>query len=540
MKYVYVLIILLNINLKFHSQNFTSSNLPIVIINTNGQLIDSSWYYVVVNMGIIDNGSGNRNNITDPYNNYSGNIQIRLQGSSSIQWPKKSYRITTLNAFFQPADVSLLGMPEHEDWILKALYQDKSFLRDELAFRIYNQMGNYASRSRFVEVVVDGNYRGVYQLLEKIKKDKNRVNISTLKDTEISGNDLTGGYIISLDKFTTGDQGWYSKYKSNGTQDSANYFLYYYPKPDSMPQVQKDYIKNYFDQFEDVLVSPGFNHPTTGFRNYINVLSFIDNFIINEISRNADGYRASTFFTKNKESTGDGKLRAGPIWDFNIAWGNCSYLGGNNPYWWQYQQYPTINFVPFWWWQFMADSSFKNDLKCRYKILRENILNETVLFQYIDNMTAYLEESQQRNYTKWPILGQVIYPNPSPAPATYAEEISYLKFWLHERLIWLDQNLPGPPCIVSLPDKLNFDNYVHVFPNPFANTLNVSYSISGNTSVKIELISIIGDKVIELYSNKTTGTYNEQIDQGAFPSGTYILKMTLNGIEYNRKIIKID
>src|SRR5688572_8992621 len=114
------------------AQAFSSSNLPIIVISSAGKghtvPVDSFWYDLIVNMGVIDNGPGKRNNVTDPYNNYNGDVELRVQGSSSVGFPKRSFRISTLNALHQQNSVSLLGMPAHEDWILKALYQDKSFL----------------------------------------------------------------------------------------------------------------------------------------------------------------------------------------------------------------------------------------------------------------------------------------------------------------------------------------------------------------------------------------------------------------------------
>src|SRR5690606_36324457 len=124
---------------------------------------------------------------------------------------------------------------------------------------------------------------------------------------------------ISLDKDKPGiEKGWHSKYMSNATNDSANFFLYCYPKPDSIAPQQMAYIKNYFDAFEDALAAPSYTSSVAGYRRFIDVRSFVDNFIINELSWNVDGYRSSTFFYKDRESASDSRLHAGPIWDFNI------------------------------------------------------------------------------------------------------------------------------------------------------------------------------------------------------------------------------
>ena len=152
--------------------NFNDSNLPIIEINTNGQTIQNSTK-ITADMGIIYNGERQRNYMTDPYNNYDGKIGIEIRGSSSTQFPKKQYALETRDAMGNNLNVSLLGLPAENDWILYAVYNDKSLLRDVLAFKLSNAMGRYASRSRFCELVLNGDYRGVYVLLEKIKRDKN-------------------------------------------------------------------------------------------------------------------------------------------------------------------------------------------------------------------------------------------------------------------------------------------------------------------------------------------------------------------------------
>lgn len=523
----------------FFSQSFTDSNLPIVVINTSGQNIDTAMHNKIVWMGIIDNGSGNRNYMTDPYNSFSGNIEIKLHGSSTLWLPKKSYSINILDLAYNKMDVPLFGFPPESEWTFKALYQDKSFLRDELAFRLFNQMGHYSSRTKFFELVVDGNYRGVYQVEEKIKKGHDRVDISKLKKVDLSGDALTGGYIIKLDKIEAKDSGWYSNYNSNLTHDSANFFSYEYPNPDSMPQVQKNYIKNFFHKFESVLASSYYNSPDSGYSKYLNVPSLIDFFIINEISKNVDGYRASTYFYKDRDSHGDGRVHCGPVWDFNIAWCNASYNGGNDPTGWQYQKFAYTNFVPFWWWQFMADQAFVDQLKCRYQYLRTNVLDLNTLYQHIDSMALFLNESQGRNFTRWPILGQMVYPNPTPVPSTYAGEISVLKNWLQQRLTWMDANLPGICQNNSVQQLAGVDDIGVPFPNPFSESFEMPFRISSVSTIRTELLNLLGEPMIVLNSEvRTPGEYVEKIDSGNLPEGIYLLRLWINEKSYYRKLVK--
>ena len=232
---------------------FTSSNLPIVVINTNGQEIPDE-YKITADMGIIYNGEGVRNNLTNPYNNYNGKIGIEIRGSSSQGFPKKQYSLETRDLAGNDLNVSLLGFPEESDWILFAPYNDKSLMRDVLAYKIANSMGRYASRSKYCEVVLNNEYIGVYVLFEKVKRDANRVNIKKLESSDISGDALTGGYIIKIDK-TDGENndGWYSTYLPYPQAPYSVFYQYHYPKPDNIVQQQKDYIQNKIFQFETMM-----------------------------------------------------------------------------------------------------------------------------------------------------------------------------------------------------------------------------------------------------------------------------------------------
>ncbi|MCB0286914.1 MAG: CotH kinase family protein, partial [Calditrichaeota bacterium] len=215
----------------FGQVNFTSSNLPIVVINTNGQTIPDEPK-ITVNMGIIWNENGQRNFLSDPFNHYDGLIGIEIRGSSSQMFPKKQYGFETRDADGEDLDVELLGMPEESDWILHAPYSDKSLMRNVLAYDFANRMGRYASRTHYCELVLNGEYMGVYILMEKIKRDDNRVNIKKLDEDEISGVDLTGGYIIKIDKpDVPGTGGWYSPFRPY--ENAPQMINYLYETPDA-------------------------------------------------------------------------------------------------------------------------------------------------------------------------------------------------------------------------------------------------------------------------------------------------------------------
>ncbi len=191
-----------------------STRLPIVIINTSGGTIVNEPK-IPATMGIIANDNGSYNHTTDPFNDYDGNIGIELRGSSSqALFDKKNYGIELWTGVEQDTSASLLGLPAEEDWVLHGPYSDKSLMRNVLTFELWSRTGWYGSRFRYIELIINNGYKGVYVLMEKIKRDKNRVDISKLTETENNGDDLTGGYIVKLDKFdgTNSGEGWASPY----------------------------------------------------------------------------------------------------------------------------------------------------------------------------------------------------------------------------------------------------------------------------------------------------------------------------------------
>ena len=433
---------------------FKSSNLPIVVINTHGKTIPDA-YRIIADMGIIYNGPGKRNAVNDPFNNYDGKISIELRGSSSQMFPKKQYALETEDSQGENLNVSLVGLPQENDWILNGPYSDKSLIRNVLIYRLARDLGHYSSRTRFCELLLNGDYRGVYILMEKIKRDKHRVHISKLKPDEVSGDDLTGGYIIKIDKLA-GEKvdGWYSIFPPYPASKHRIYYQYHYPKQDKIVDAQKKYIQDYIFDFEKSIFSPNFQDPVHGYYSKINLSSFVDYFILNEISRNVDGYRLSAFLYKDKNSK-DSRLHAGPIWDFNIAFGNADYYHAFSPQGWQVNINHDPQFiswddpfqVPFWWEKLMTDSVFVKQVTQRWKELRANLLSQNRIFDLIDCYVDTLNEAQMRNFERWPVLGQHIWPNYFVGQ-TYAEEIDYLKSWISQRLQWMDEQLfdSQPPC----------------------------------------------------------------------------------------------
>ena len=372
-------------------------------------------------------------------------IGIEIRGSSSQMFDKKSYGFETWDEMGEDLNASLGGFPEEEDWILYGPYSDKSLVRNVLIYELSNNMGQYASKTKFYELEINGVFQGIYVLMEKIKRDRNRVDISKNKVE-----DITGGYIIKIDK-PTGDGDWYdeniafaSQYNTTGVLvDTGNInFLYEYPKADDVSDEQKKYIQDYIHLFETALISEDFESIENGYRQFIDLDSFIDFFILNEFSKNPDGFRLSTYLHKEK----GGKLKMGPIWDFNLAFGNVNYCDGDSPYGWAHRFNDICSGdnwqVPFWWNRFLDDPEYVSLLKERWAILRSEILSSDTVSGRLRELQENLKGSSaiDKNFGKWLILGKYIWPNKFIGDS-YDSEINYLEEWINERFDWLDQNI---------------------------------------------------------------------------------------------------
>jgi subtilisin-like proprotein convertase family protein/spore coat protein CotH len=518
---------------------FTSSNLPIVVINTAGQTIPDDPK-IFVHMGIIDNGPGNRNHITDPFNDYDGNIAIELRGSWSQTFPQKQYGFETLDSLNVETDASILGMPAESDWVLNAPYNDKTCMRNVLVYDIANKTGHYASRTRYCELVLNNDYKGIYVMMEKVKRDANRVDISKLTVNDTTGNDVTGGYIFKLDKNTgSGGAGWLSQY--DGFPGTPVEFQYEYPSDVDIRPQQAVYIHSFVDSFENALHAAWFLSPDSGYRKYIDVQSFVDYFILNEACRNVDAYRISTFLYKQKITKG-GKLCAGPAWDYNIAFWNADYCEGNIANGWQYQFNSFCGTaggdnVPFWWEKFLQDTLYTAQLRCRWNQLRGSVLNTDTLMASIDAQAAMLDEAKDRHFNAWPIMGIAVWANPQPVATSYSGEIASMKNWIQQRMTWLDANMPGT-CILSglqNPDKLA--DHVQVFPNPFHNriTVKLKKAVAGPLYISIE--DLVGRTVYENTSVADNSSNQEIVIQKILTPGVYLLRVRNGKDGFNKKII---
>ncbi|MBL4753255.1 MAG: CotH kinase family protein, partial [Flavobacteriales bacterium] len=437
-------------------------------------------------------------------------------------------------------NVSLVGMPPENDWILYGPYSDKSLMRNVLTFKLGNAMGRYASRTRFCELIINGDYKGVYVLMEKIKRDPNRVALEKLEQSDVSGDQLTGGYIIKLDwNESATEEGWYSSYAPYIDVFERYFFVYHSPKTPEIATAQKAYIKNFMYDFETALIGPDFKDTLRGYARYINVESFIDFLISVELARNIDAYYLSTDMHKDRDSKG-GKLIMGPLWDFNLSYGNASYADGFKTDGWQYNVAYNLDgaVIPFWWCRLLQDTDFRTKLMTRWNNLRIGTLHQDSIMSYIDSMAAYLNESQQRNFTRWPTLGEEVWPN-YYIGQTYQEEVDLLKSWISNRLDWMDVNMPGD-CIIPKFDDEDF--FLLTYPNPVSTNVKFDYWLYANKKVKISVYDMIGRQIDVLTDgNQDAGFYSIQWNCFGLAAGVYNYKVEIdNEIYFSEKLIKLD
>jgi len=257
MKPVYTFILLFSIKsflIQGQNVNFTSSNLPILKVNTNGKAILDEPK-ILADMQLIYNGVNKINAVTDKPTGYLGKTGIEFRGSTSQQlFPKKPYGLELwVDSTQKSRKFALLGMPEESDWVLNTSYNDKTLMRDVLSYDLANRMGRYATRTRYCEMVINDKYEGLYILIEKIKKDKNRVDISTLKLTDNTGDDVTGGYILKIDKTEGSPSKLWNTTLTVGTQTFIIPIQIDYPKISDITDAQFNYIKKYVNDFETYL-----------------------------------------------------------------------------------------------------------------------------------------------------------------------------------------------------------------------------------------------------------------------------------------------
>lgn len=406
-------------------------------------------------------------------------------------------------------------------------FADKSQVRNKFAYDLAARMGHYEPRTRFCELMINGQLVGLYILTENIKRGKNRVDISKIKDTDISGTDVTGGYIFKYDK-TDANMGW----RTNNRE-----IVY----PDTLMDEQKYYLKRFFTVYDSVLNKTNyFQDPIKGFRKYASDSSLVDFVIFNEILKNADGYIYSTYLYKDRDDK-DGRMKFGPVWDCDLAFGNTLFQSGNNPEGWQF----TINTTMFIH-RYFQDTVFVKQFQKRWHKLRNQTYSNDSIFNFLDQLTEQVRLVRERNYRVWPVIDQDIFYE-GYYVNSYENEISTMKDWITTRLEWMDNNVDliyfplkhvGINQLASNAGNLN----IRVYPNPFESELNINLNLENESNIRIELFNMTGQLQHQISRENVSGSVNfawNDSKLASLQSGMYVAKIYVNGTPYQSlKIIK--
>ena len=413
------------------TQFYLPSGLPLVVINT----VDAVEPYDKVN----DIASYVRIINTD-HSYVMDSATTRLRGNASTQFPKKPYRIK-FDSKQQPLDAPAKA----KKWTLINNYGDKTLMRNLLAFHISQQMGMpYTPYGRAVDVILNGEYKGCYQLCDQIEVNKNRVNIDEMEDTDVSGEALTGGYLWEIDAYAYEEKSWFNSNHNIPVTIKS-------PDEDDITQEQTNYLVQFFNAMEADVYGSHFTHPENGWRRLLDAETFLKHFLIGELSGNTDTYWSVYQYKKR----GEDKIYTGPVWDFDIAFDN------------DYRTYPLNNRSEF---VCLSGGSVAGDMG---NFVRRIIINdsqtipqlrelwgaarqqitEEKLCAWIDSLAAEMDQSQRLNFMRWNILNRQEHMNPV-ARGSYEAEVNYLKEYITRRIEWMDKRLGYVHAPTSLPNNL--------------------------------------------------------------------------------------
>jgi hypothetical protein len=501
-----------------------SSDLPLVSISTGENYIPVDGT-ITVQLGITDNGPEKYNKPTDPFNTYSGPALLKVRGQSSRDFPKQSYRIELNDENGNDTSFALLGMPKESDWILFGPFADKSQIRNKFVYDMASKLGHYNPRSRFCEVIINGQAVGLYMLTEKIKRDKNRVDIQKLQADELYGNDVTGGYILKWDKAA-----------SNSVYLRSSRQVEY---PDPLQPEQKAYLDAFFHEYDSVLGYNNFLDPVIGYRKYLSDSSLVDFVIMSEIAKLSDAYLFSTYFYKDRADK-DNRVKFGPMWDCDLSLGNSYFQNGNNEEGWQYVISTRLKVT-----RLFQDTVLVNLFQARYNQLRQTTLSNDSLFAYFDTLLKVSENARIRNYEIWPVIDKDLF-GPAYSVSDFDEEIELTKSWLTRRLAWIDSHIGTLYYPIQIKPVLSVENVgvysMNAYPNPFTDELYLSLYLEKKRNVKIEIVNLTGQVLYMREDEVEAGNYDVNLTNGTTSSldpDIYFVRLYLDNLPVStEKIMK--
>jgi hypothetical protein len=412
-------------------RDFTS-NLPLMLIHTfqTREVRRQDYFWVPAHAMVMEpDEAGITALLGTPTVDTTIGIQVR--GSSTRNQPKHSYAIEWWDAHGNDDNIKVAGLAKESDWILFApLRFDRALIRNRIAYELSNRIGRCAPRTRSIELFMvenraerfhEDDYRGVYTLVEKIKRGENRVAIDKLTAEHTELPDITGGFIFKIDRLGEDATG----FNAGGSEGNGRPLSLVYPKEELVTSVQMAYLISYLDDFAAALNAPDHLHPTTGrhYSEWIDVDEWIDHHIINLLTKNPDGLRLSSYFYKPR----DGKVKAGPVWDFDRTMGSRDGRDADPEGW--HPGSGTAFWTAFWWNQLFNDPEFFDAYWARLDELIQTEFTPERLSALVDEMAAELEGGPAyRNAAKWPDYAH---------PDGYDAAVRHLRGWLVARSEWI-------------------------------------------------------------------------------------------------------
>ena len=417
------------------SQLFQLTNLPLVVVNTDGmRMMQSKDDKVNSTVHIISDGGTSLLSKKD--------TECKGRGNASWNFPKKPMRLK-----FPKKQTVLPDAPAKcKKWTLINNYGDKSLMRNKIAFHMSRGIGlSYTPYCQFVDLIFNGEYQGCYQLCDQVEVNPGRVEITEMTPDDIEGEALTGGYFIEIDAYANQEASWFESLRGIPVTIKS-------PDDDEITPEQSAYIKDYFNKFETAVFTYGFTSETTGYRKYLNLDSFLQYFIVGELDGNTD-YFWSIYMSKER---GEEKFVVGPVWDVDLGFDNDyrTYpIAGKNDYIYRSGGSVASDAV-----KRLADRILIADAKSRERLkylwsdARVNRhYNPTYYCKLVDRYAEQLAESQELNFKRWNILGESVHMNPAVS-GSYEGEVQRVKDYLNERFAQLDRIIGTVEVEVTNPD----------------------------------------------------------------------------------------
>ena len=481
---------------------YSATNLPLVVIHTDSakEITSKTIYTPGIIHVISDEGSSI----------FTDSLDIRGRGNGSWIFPKKPYKLKLANK------KRLLDMPaKARKWTLINNYGDKTLMRNALAFKISEAIGmDYTPACRLVDVIVNGEYEGTYQLCDQIEVRKNRVGITEMAPVDIAEPNLSGGYLLEVDAYADQE-------KSHFTTSSSAYSLpvtIKSPDEDDIVPQQFNYIKDYFGKMATRLASNLYLNAKYGYRNFLDPESFLKHFLVGELSGNTDTYW-SVYMYKDRDST---RFRTGPVWDFDLAFENDS------------RTHPISDINTFLY--ASSKSSCAGNMRgfVGRVIGAERKLLQTIwskarydrgldlynLNLIIDSLENELKESQNLNFIRWPIMNQIVHQEYQCA-GSFENEVQVIRDYLSYRMPWMDKMVGLTP--VGIDDNKVSEGSI--------TPVDGGMRISGFArEAEITVYDVSGMTVARTIVSRSETTIN-------LAPGVYIVKAVSDGVTLKNKIV---